>query len=104
MSTEGRHAGGWDAPVGNLAVCLAGNRMRKQMEDRGGFTASWCRSAVGQPHLPWMRRSDPGGADRGANRWPLGAQGCPTHIQASELRPKFNESRRFLKREGRVKG
>lgn len=63
MSSEGRHAGGWDAPVGNLAVCLAGNRMRKQMEDRGGFTASWCRSAVGQSHLPGMRRSDPEGAD-----------------------------------------
>lgn len=66
------------------------------MEDRGGFTASWRCLAVGQSHLPGMLQSDPGGADRGANQRPLGAQGRLKHTQASELRPKFNESRRSL--------
>lgn len=55
------------------------------MEDRGGFTASWCCSAAGQSHFPGMLQSDSRGADRGAK-----------HTQASELHSKFNESRRFL--------
>lgn len=69
--------GGWDVPVGNLAVCLAGSRRCKQMEDRGGFTASWCRWAVGQSHLQGTLQPDPGGADRGAKQRPLAAQGLP---------------------------
>lgn len=54
---EGGREGG--APVGNLALCLAGNRRRKQTEDRGGFTASWSISVVGQSHLLGMFRLTP---------------------------------------------
>lgn len=40
------------------------------MEDRGGFTASWGSSVVGQSHLAGMLQSEPGGADRGADQRP----------------------------------
>lgn len=62
----------------------------------GGFTASWCCSAVGQSHLPGMLQSDPGGAARWPNQRPLGeplgeplgAPGCLKHTQASEWHPE----------------
>lgn len=63
--------GGENAPVGNLALCLAGNRRRKQTEDRGGFTASWSISVVGQSHLLGMAQAGPGGAQRGAKQQAL---------------------------------
>lgn len=35
---------------------------------RGGFTASWSLSVVGQSHVLGMVQSNPGGADRGAEQ------------------------------------
>ena len=53
----GRRVGGRDALMGNLVVCLAGNRRRKQTAGSGGFTASWCihlRGGTIPPAQPWL--------------------------------------------------
>lgn len=64
---------GWDAPVGNLAVCSVGNRRHKQMEHERGFTASQSVLVVGQSLLPGIVQPDPGGADRRPYQSPMGA-------------------------------
>ena len=51
------HCVGVGSLMGNLVVCLAGNRRRKQMEGSGGFTASWCIHLCGgtiPPAQPWL--------------------------------------------------
>lgn len=55
---------------------------------RGGFTASWSISVVGQSQVLGMVRSDPGGRDDPDQHPNL------KHTPASQLPPKLNTRRR----------
>lgn len=78
MSAEDAAHRGPGALMGNLVVCLAGNRRRKQMEGGGGFTASWCIHLRGGtiPPARAMAHSDRMLAGRQPGRLTCGCWEC----------------------------